>query len=967
MATLTRTKVEQRSISAPLLDSQIPAPFPRDLLDREIDQDQDDFTDNRTSLVESSAEGARESLDEQSIAPEQRVSNVALTEVMPSIVYVQKSCLMTLNNLLSEPNQWNPIVPDRRHSMPSPIQGPAGPSTDTSTSALQTLVTNLRNHDTDMIETGSSSSDASLLRELRVRVDNLSDSLTESDAALAKALVSLLSDLNRISELGSTSGLPAQPLVMERTTLDAPPPIDVFDTLTRQLSDLQVERLSSQADIPSSDTPPRLAVEVALLWSRIDTELENVVALCKQRTDALPRFTGDHLPPQYDLEDYEEEPLPDYDGTGRPSLDETKTKVSSPQQASASRATDEKMRLDLEAVALAIDRLYLVAPQLHNQRVELKSSKRAQMEKASREGMSSARNVSRKGKERDVRDLENMLELIGKATERTLKDQSVILEGGMQSRLEKARKKDSARKEAFVEQLIRHSDAGRIHGQDATLPPKVKDPHALLTLPEFMREALPLSERQKGDEALLTLPEFVKEPIPPSLIIEDEDDTASSEPDSKSKKRHRSLSAPPLAWLRSSSAKLGQQGGAILKKASSKNLRGSAFDIVYVAENHENLQHILVFFRTSIGSSKTTADVQAEVVPSFLDRSPDAGDHLVIKSGANSSLPLMLPAQTSPGKKEVRTQSTHYEIKLTTQPTSQHETTSPPLLDATQLESLKPTSFLCSSCSLPLIQASKVHMYKDLPSEHWEELVEAWMCHSDQKLHDQVASHGRRGFSPSVGQALVGGSYILFEGSAIHKNNLHVSTSNEAKVSDHGLLTRCICGAVIGRRREKTDSDGQRTTYRILKYAVRPVSLKNEPLKVPLTAFIVEDMNEFVQAHASYRFVIRDEEDEKPRILIWLFKPRIRIAYATPQSRLMPKSASIVAAKVLYKLLTPSDIASDLNTILKRYPGFPQAEYLSYPMSICHRLANLLKESNAAYPESLRTMTGLEVGWLQRV
>jgi len=27
---------------------------------------------------------------------------------------------------------------------------------------------------------------------------------------------------------------------------------------------------------------------------------------------------------------------------------------------------------------------------------------------------------------------------------------------------------------------------------------------------------------------------------------------------------------------------------------------------------------------------------------------------------------------------------------------------------------------------------------------------------------------------------------------------------------------------------------------------------------------------EFVQAHASYRFVIRDEEDEKPRILVGL-------------------------------------------------------------------------------------------------
>jgi hypothetical protein len=39
-------------------------------------------------------------------------------------------------------------------------------------------------------------------------------------------------------------------------------------------------------------------------------------------------------------------------------------------------------------------------------------------------------------------------------------------------------------------------------------------------------------------------------------------------------------------------------------------------------------------------------------------------------------------------------------------------------------------------------------------------------------------------------------------------------------------------------------------------------------LKVPLSAFVVGDMMEFVQAHATYRFVILDEEEEKPRLLV---------------------------------------------------------------------------------------------------
>lgn len=49
-----------------------------------------------------------------------------------------------------------------------------------------------------------------------------------------------------------------------------------------------------------------------------------------------------------------------------------------------------------------------------------------------------------------------------------------------------------------------------------------------------------------------------------------------------------------------------------------------------------------------------------------------------------------------------------------------------------------------------------------------------------------------------------------------------------------------------------------------------------------------------------------------------------------------------------------------------KYPGFPQAEHLYYPRDVCRRLNAVLKESNAAYPESMRTMTGLDVGWLQR-
>ena len=45
---------------------------------------------------------------------------------------------------------------------------------------------------------------------------------------------------------------------------------------------------------------------------------------------------------------------------------------------------------------------------------------------------------------------------------------------------------------------------------------------------------------------------------------------------------------------------------------------------------------------------------------------------------------------------------------------------------------------------------------------------------------------------------------------------------------------------------------------------------------------------------------------------IWLFKPNMRLAYATPAQYVIPKSGSIRAAKVLFKILGPSAAGQDL-------------------------------------------------------
>ncbi|KAF8649191.1 hypothetical protein AX16_005989 [Volvariella volvacea WC 439] len=809
MATLTRTK-QPSSISeaVPPVDSAVPAPFPKELLEQ------------RADAPPASSDRDRPADSQAGPSPAPGVQELAvqgtLHELLPSIAGVQRSCLMTLNDLLSASTRWTPIVPDRRHSMPpSPHEIAPSYADPESSSALLTLVSNLRNRDS-----------------------------AEGMIEFALALVSLLSHFNRLSTLLAS----AQPLVGQlppETPYQTSPEAtsNLYDALKRQLSDFQLGRLASHPETLAPGMPPVMAVEAALLWSRVDEELEAVVSMCKERTESLHRMSvDDYFPPQYDAYD-SVDALPEYELGTRASLDDAKSlSRHSTLAPSTSGQLNEKMRLDLEAVTMAIDRLYIVAPQLNNQRVELNSLKRAQMERARQKNASKSQVSLGKQKERDVKDLEDLLDQLGRANNRALTNQTVMLEHNkLQDKLEQARLRDIAKKEAFVEQLAEHSSSRRLHSQDATFPrDRVRETNPLLTLPEFIREGLPpevIRQQQNDPRTLLTLPEFVREtPYRPPRPPREQQQQESVAKAAKKGKRDRSLSAPSLFWLKSHSA-AGSKAKNLnvqLPSTSQATSTTTGFDVHYVAENHENLHHILMF--VSITGVSPGLDIEAEVLPPFPESNLEGGDLVLIRSNnaANTSantahatgtgtppqslLPLSLPGKTAPGKKAVMVQNGHYELKLPTvssaldqyqhhhvagtlnpnPPRSHLEEPPAALLDATQLTELSPTSFVCIYCSLPLVHSGsgsgKIDEYKDLPSEHWQELIDAWMCHADQKLHEHVARHGRSGFWPAPGQAYVGGSYILFEGSAVASYNLAAASAADQRKVRCGSVSFAFFG-----------------------------------------------------------------------------------------------------------------------------------------------------------------------------
>jgi len=315
-------------------------------------------------------------------------------------------------------------------------------SSQSSASVLYALIFKLRQLDSgeSMVEIASSRDDAALLRELQGRVGRLFESNDESssvDAQLAKTLVSLLSRLQQLLSAHTQDPAPTPPSTAPQTPTPASP--NAFDTFKRSFTELQNDRNMH----PPPPSNPASAVENVLLWSQIDIALEQVMTLCRQRQQGLEPLllpsNSDVLPPEYDLAGSPtDDVLPAYDGHRSSFAHEAKdAKRPSFSQERFASATirNEKMRLDLEAVTIAIDRLYLVAPQLLDQRVELKASKRAQLEKARQAGNS-------KGKEKH-RELEHMVEMIGKASERKITEQTYVMDSNTKGRQERARRRES--------------------------------------------------------------------------------------------------------------------------------------------------------------------------------------------------------------------------------------------------------------------------------------------------------------------------------------------------------------------------------------------------------------------------------------------------------------------------------------------------------------------------------------------
>ena len=394
-------------------------------------------------------------------------------DIQTSVAAVQHSCLMTLANILSlaSPPAISAHPGDSEHSSPDDTCIPLDQVL--AETPLSCLVRTLRRdghrdrHDQPLAE-------AALLSQLHELIDAIAPSLDRRDAHLAQAIIALLLDLEQLPAYLALT--PPHLVSQSNLSQDSGPPSKTpyaaIASLQRQLSFLQPSSASTSGSRPT----PVESVRTALFWARIDEQLDTIVSLCRARAsstqhhdisepspsrlvaqpsesqnwnqDCRPSF-DDALPPEYDSE-YHHHPSerpPSYVAEGNlyvsseekqteqmplaeqyppeKSLPRTFTSVF-PANTEMTTEHDHPMPvnfLDLDTITHAIERLYVVAPQLANQRVELRGDKIVQMEKA-KKGKGKARTLA----EPADPELDKMLELLGRASAREIPDQSAVID-----------------------------------------------------------------------------------------------------------------------------------------------------------------------------------------------------------------------------------------------------------------------------------------------------------------------------------------------------------------------------------------------------------------------------------------------------------------------------------------------------------------------------------------------------------
>ncbi|KAF2859628.1 hypothetical protein K470DRAFT_271363 [Piedraia hortae CBS 480.64] len=246
-----------------------------------------------------------------------------------------------------------------------------------------------------------------------------------------------------------------------------------------------------------------------------------------------------------------------------------------------------------------------------------------------------------------------------------------------------------------------------------------------------------------------------------------------------------------------------------------------------------------------------------------------------------------------------------------------------PTIPWTAQDLTQTTSILCSSCKATLLPCGAVKTWKNLPSEHWADMMDLWHCHK-----------------PLGGAATIAERRLVIEKGVglVDLMDIVIDQTDCMDVKINATHALCgTCGEVIGMKRVE---DGVWLRKPFLSVSLSPAR-KGDcfPLENWLAEFILQE----VEWQGVRKFVV---EGSGEALRIWAFAMENLVS-----SSMWDKPGRVV--KVLW-----CEIEKD-----GRQEGLLMGEI---GLRETPQLRDLLKESAVALPESMRVFQGWRVGLLRR-
>ncbi|KAI9259394.1 ubiquitin-conjugating enzyme E2-binding protein [Sporodiniella umbellata] len=261
-------------------------------------------------------------------------------------------------------------------------------------------------------------------------------------------------------------------------------------------------------------------------------------------------------------------------------------------------------------------------------------------------------------------------------------------------------------------------------------------------------------------------------------------------------------------------------------------------------------------------------------------------------------------------------------------------------------------AFICKMCEMPLFKLEKDHKLKDLPSEHWYELIECWIC------HETNPDEHRSRMKPILARpklVLVGSTYFLL----YPENVLEESIELDEEVSKRldwarGTITKWAavnckrCQHAVGEGQFNME-DGKMVlmSMKLFKYSISLLSKNCEPLS--FVDLFVSDLVNTAKVHATHRFIIQGRQSTRNFALIWLFNWDTNIVYHDTTHTLTKKRVmKIMYLDCVYKK------DGSTSAILDMWATDKSTEHLIYPDIYCKELLTTLKDSTLLLPPFMR-------------